>query len=314
MAGAATPGRAPLSMWAAGWRACADCFNPQILLWSLLPLLACLGVVAGLGWWYGEALVQAVQQALQQAVQSLMQTSGTRRWLDAEPLEAWLTQQAPVLVVAFALPLLLMLSLLLVAWWVTPAVARTVVAKRFPGLQEARGAAGWQSLAWTLLCTLAALLALLLSLPLWLVPPLVIVVPPLIWGWLICRILGFDVLALHASPNERRFVLRRRGWALLWMGMLCGLLAALPPMAWALTISQPDRAPGLALLSVLFYVALFVFATCWFAHLALTELHQLRHAAAAAASAPVGPAATGAASHPAMPADEPSLIRKEPQA
>lgn len=272
-------------MWDAGWRACADCLNPRVLMWSLLPLLAGMGLVASMGWFYGEALVLVVQQGLQQMVQSLMQTAGTRRWLDLGPLESWLGQLAPVLVVTFSLPLLLMLCLLLVAVLVTPAVARAVVARRFPGMHEARGAAAWQSVGWSLLCTLAALLALLLSLPLWLVPPLVLLVPPLIWGWLIHRILGFDVLALHASPNERRFVLRRRAWVLFWMGMVCGALAALPPMAWTWVVAQPDKAPYLALLSVFFYVALFVFATCWFAHLALTELHQLRAAASSAAAA-----------------------------
>ena len=42
------------------------------------------------------------------------------------------------------------------------------------------------------------------SLPLWLIPPLVLVVPPLIWGWLTYRVFSFDVLSLHASRDERR--------------------------------------------------------------------------------------------------------------
>ena len=40
--------------------------------------------------------------------------------------------------------------------------------------------------------------------PLWFVPPLVLIVPPLIWGWLTYRVMGFDVLAEHASREERR--------------------------------------------------------------------------------------------------------------
>jgi hypothetical protein len=84
--------------------------------------------------------------------------------------------------------------------------------------------------AWSAACTAAALLALVLSIPLWFVPPLVLVLPPLIWGWLTCRVLAFDVLAQHATPAERRQVLRQQRWPLLAMGVVrlpgCLALAA----------------------------------------------------------------------------------------
>ena len=56
---------------------------------------------------------------------------------------------------------------------------------------------------------LLALAALVVTLPLWFIPPLVLVLPPLIWGWLTCRVMAFDVLALHADPTERRALLQR---------------------------------------------------------------------------------------------------------
>ena len=54
--------------------------------------------------------------------------------------------------------------------------------------------------------TAAALLALVLSLPLWLVPPLVLILPPLIWGWLTSRVLAYTAVAGHASLVERRLL------------------------------------------------------------------------------------------------------------
>ena len=68
----------------------------------------------------------------------------------------------------------------------------------------------------------------MLSVPLWLVPPLVLVLPPLIWGWLTCRVMAFDVLAEHASADERRTILRGQRWPLLAMGVVCGYLGAAP--------------------------------------------------------------------------------------
>ena len=77
-----------------------------------------------------------------------------------------------------------------------------------------------------------ALLALLFSVPLWLVP-LVLVLPPLIWGWLTYRVMAFDALAEHASKDERREVLRRYRVTLLGMGILTGYLGAAPSIVWA---------------------------------------------------------------------------------
>ena len=47
--------------------------------------------------------------------------------------------------------------------------------------------------------TVVALVALLLSLPLWFVPPLVLMLPPLIWGWLTYR-----VMSLRRAGRARR--------------------------------------------------------------------------------------------------------------
>ncbi len=76
-------------------------------------------------------------------------------------------------------------------------------------------------------------MALVVSLPLWLVPPLILILPPLIWGWLTYRVMAFDALSEHASREERREVFRRhRGW-LLGIGVLTGYLGAAPSLLWA---------------------------------------------------------------------------------
>ncbi len=263
------------------WRAAAYCLHPRMLLWSLLPLLVAGGVVALLGWAYWEPAVAWVRGTLEQWAL----TVAMLEWLESVGANQLRTLVGPMIVVALAVPLLVVLSLLLVATLMTPAIVGLVAARRFPGLEQRRGAAWWQGLLWSLACTVAALLALLLSVPLWLVPPLVLVLPPLIWGWLTCRVLGFDVLAAHASPAERHFVLRRHRWALLAMGIFCGYLGALPSMMWAVSAATLIFAPVLVLVSVWLYTLVFAFAALWFAHFALAELQRLRNAESAAASA-----------------------------
>ena len=260
------------------WRAVGYCAHPRILLWSLLPLALCGGLVWLLGWAYWEGAVAAVRGTLEQwaLVAAMLQ------WLDSVGANALHALLAPLIVVALSVPVVMLLTLLLVAFIVTPAVVRLVAARRFPGLQRRRGAPWWQSLLWPLACTAAALVALALSLPLWFVPPLVLVVPPLIWGWLTYLVMGFDVLSAHATPQERRFVMRSRRWPLLAMGIVCGYLGALPSLLWAAGAATLMLAPLLAIVSVWLYTVVFVFASCWFAHFALAELQRLRDAEATA--------------------------------
>ena len=100
--------------------------------------------------------------------------------------------------------------------------------------------------------------------------------PPLIWGWLTCRVLAFDVLAQHASAAERRLLMRNRRWPLLGIGILCGYVGAAPSLLWALNAATLIFAPVLAVLSVWLYTLVFAFAACWFAHYLLADLERLR--------------------------------------
>ena len=134
----------------------------------------------------------------------------------------------------------------------------------------------WLSLWWSLRATVLALLALVLSLPLWLVPPLAVVLPPLIWGWLTYRVLVFDTLADWATPQEREQLLRTHRPTLLTMGVIAGYLGAAPAALWALGVLALALAPFILLLSVWIYTLVFAFAALWFAHFLLPALSALR--------------------------------------
>ena len=254
------------------WRAAAYCLHPRLMLWSLLPVLLAGSALGALGWLYWEGAVAAVRGALEQweLVAALL------RWLDSMGLASLRTLMAPLIIVALMVPLVVVSSLLLVAWLMTPAVVHLVAGRRFPQLQRLQGGSWLHGLVWSLCCTLGALLAIAVSVPLWFVPPLVLVLPPLIWGWLTCRVLAFDVLAQHASAAERRLLMRKRRWPLLGIGMVCGYVGAAPSLLWALNAATLIFAPVLAVASVWLYTLVFAFAACWFAHYLLADLQQLR--------------------------------------
>jgi hypothetical protein len=264
------------------WRAVVHCMHPRVILWSLLPLLLAGGLVGVLGWAYWESTVAAVRGALEQW--SLV--AAMLKWLDSVGGGTLRSLLAPLIIVALSVPVVVVMTLLLVALCVTPAVVRMVAARRFPGLQQQEGGNWWQGLVWSLACTAAAMAALVLSIPLWFVPPLVAVLPPLIWGWLTCRVFAFDVLASHASAEERRHILRTRRWPLLGIGVACGYLGALPSLLWAASAATLIFAPFLVVVSVWLYTLVFAFASCWFAHYALAELQRLRNQAGTPPPAP----------------------------
>jgi hypothetical protein len=258
------------------WRAVAYCLHPRVILWSLLPLAVVGGAVGVLGWAYWEGTVAAVRSTLEHwaLVGAMLQ------WLESVGLVQLRTLLAPMIVVALSVPVVVVSTLLLVALLVTPAVVRMVELRRFPQLQRRGGGNWWQGLLWSLVCTLAAVVAMGFSVPLWFVPLLVMILPPLIWGWLTYRVLAFDVLALHASADERRWILRHRRWPLLFMGVVCGYLGSLPSLLWAASAAALIFAPLLVIVSVWLYTLVFAFAACWFAHYALAELERLRGQAA----------------------------------
>jgi hypothetical protein len=258
------------------WRALGYCLHPRVMLWSLLPVALAGGTLALLGWFWWEPAVDGVRHALERWQLTGMMLD----WLAAQRANDLRAVLAPLIVVALVVPLVVVLVLLLVGATVTPAVVRLVERRRFPDLQRRAGASIAQSAGWALACTVAALLALLASLPLWFVPvpPFAVLLPPLIWGWLTYRVLAFDSLALHASPQERRLLLRTRRWPMLLMGMVCGYLGALPALLWAFGALAVIFAPILLVVSVWLYTLVFAFASCWFAHYTLAGLQSLRDA------------------------------------
>lgn len=278
----------PMSQVAdAFWRAAAYCLHPRVIGLSLLPLLVAAVLAFGLGYFFWEAAVAGVRATLESwsLVESLL------KWLDSLGAAGFRSVLAPLLVLALAVPALVVLSLLLVALLMTPSMVDLVAQRRFAGLERKRGASFLSSVGWSLGHTLLCLLALVLTLPFWLLPPLALVLPPVIWGWLGYKVFTFDVLAEHASAPERRQLLAEHRLPLLMLGLATGYLGAAPAAIWAFGAITIALAPVLILVSVWLYTLVFAFSSLWFAHYALAALQELRRrdSAAPQASLPLPP-------------------------
>ena len=198
------------------------------------------------------------------------------RWFEGVGLPNLKTVVAPLVVIFTATPLVVISALMAVSLLMTPGLARYVAERRFDRLEQKHGASFWQSLAWSLLSVLLALGAMVLTLPMWLVPPLAMVLPALIWGWLTYRVMAFDVLAEFASREERQHLLARHRLSLLAIGVVTGLMGAAPSVVWASGALFAAAFVILIPIAIWIYMLVFAFASLWFAHFALAALNELR--------------------------------------
>lgn len=211
------------------WRAAVYCLRPRVIMLSLAPLLL-IGVLGGAwGYFYWDGAVRGMRSLLESS--SLLTTFWG--WLQTWGVGDVTAVVAPLMVILAVTPVLVVFSLLAVALLMTPALVALVAQRRFPHLERKKGGSFWASAVWSLGSSFLAVLALVVSVPLWLVPPLVLVLPPLIWGWLTYRVMAFDALAEHASKEERREILQRHRTRLLGIGILTGYLGAAPSLVWA---------------------------------------------------------------------------------
>ena len=285
------------------WRAAVYCLHPRVIALSFLPLIIMTVASLGLGYLYWNDAVDMLRTQLD----SYQLVSSMSQWLEGLGLGNLRQVLAPALLLFLAIPVIVITSLLFVAVLMTPAMVSLVGERRFATLERRQGGSLAASLVWSLASTLLACIALVLSFPLWLVPPLVLVLPPLIWGWLTYRVMAYDALAEHASADERRHIFKEHRWSLLSIGVLSGYLGAVPSVIWASGAMFVAMAPILVPVALWIYTLVFAFSSLWFAHFALSALQQLRSrdefmsTAGTAVEVPVLPAAPATEPLPPLP-------------
>jgi len=254
------------------WRAFAYCLHPKVIMLSLLPLILMAVIVTGLGAMYWEEAVNTVRTGLEDSAA----LGWAWTWLERVGLMNLKAVLAPLVIILVVTPVVMVMSLLAVSFMMTPALVNLVGSRRFPNLERKRGGTLWHSVLWTLMSVILAMTALMITLPLWWIPPLAILLPALIWGWLTYRVMTYDVLAEHATSQERVELMRRYRFQLLGMGVLTGAMGAAPSLVWASGALFAAAFVILIPVAVWIYTLVFIFSALWFVHFLLLALSNLR--------------------------------------
>ncbi|WP_225034109.1 EI24 domain-containing protein [Paraburkholderia sp. XV] len=253
-------------------RALSSVLHPRMLWLTFMPFAAAT-IVWGVALWFSwQTLIGA-----------------TRSWLESWPLTTtlyglfdWLgfsslhAAVAPFIVIAVAIPLIVVTVLLLIATLSMPAVIRHLSKRQFAALEMRRGGTFVGSLVHSIWTTLVCLLVLVITLPLWLIPPFFALIPPLLWGWLTYRVMTYDALSLHASSEERRALVRQHRLPLLLIGVASGLLGSLPTLIWASSVWLIVLFPVMTAVTIWIYAFILVFTALWFGYYCLRALQRMR--------------------------------------
>jgi hypothetical protein len=270
--------RAIFDAWA---RALGSQFSGRMLLLSILPFILSVALWGALLYFGFQPLLDAVQ-ALFAEHGGFATSAGMLSMFGMGMLK---TVAVPLLAMLLLLPLMIMSSLVFMAVAAMPAIGRHVEArleKQWGALERKEGGSLLGSLVTGLGAALIFLVLWLLSLPLYLFPPVALVAQVVLWGWLTARVMSYDALAGFASVEERRSLLRQHRGPLLAIGMLSGAAGALPGLAWiGGALISVLLFPFLAMLSIWLYLIIFIFTGLWFQYYLLTALHRLRASAVA---------------------------------
>ena len=254
------------------WRAAMYCLHPRVIALSILPLVIMAVVSLGLGYFFWDDTLAVIRNNLE----NFKLVNRMVGWLESLGLSGLRLVLAPALLLFLAIPVIVIASLLFVAMFMTPAMVLLVAERRFPLLERKKGGSMLTSILWSLGATVVAAIALIVTIPLWLIPPLILILPPLIWGWLTYRVMSYDAMVDHASADERKQIFRENRLSLLAIGVLCGYLGAAPSLIWASGAMFVALAPILVPLAIWIYTLVFAFSSLWFSHYTLTALEQLR--------------------------------------
>jgi len=234
------------------WRALKSQCHPRMIFALFLPVMVTilLGIVLlWFGWtpltdWLSRQLTDSFVPG---TIEPLISTTAFMA------LKAWLIPIAAFIVL---MPVVGIVGLAAAAIWVMPIVLAHVGRRDYPDVtpkgRHATALSVWNAV-WV---SVLFLLGWLITLPLWLIPPLGLVLSLFWWSFAFSRMMRVDALVDHASPVERKVLWRERSIGFWLLGLACAVINLFPP-AW---------------------VFLPVFSGLVFSHYGFEALRQLRQA------------------------------------
>lgn len=238
-------------------------FQPRMLLTILLPVVVGLAAFVLIyilffgtlktifvQWLENQAAVQNTDLWLQNAAAHSEWMASAMGWLSIKSFFA------TVLTMGIVLPFIAVIVLAVMAFAIMPIVVTHLRSRDYPHLERAGRHAGAFSMVNALRVIIVFCVGWLLTLPLWLIPPLAVLLPIFWWGYAFKGFLSADAIATHANSLERRQIFKRYRWDYWLLGLSMAVLSLIP----------------------FFWVVLPVFSALVFAHFTLRALSSLRAA------------------------------------
>ncbi len=147
---------------------------------------------------------------------------------------------AHVMLILLFVPLVYLTALLILGIVGMEAMVTHVAGRHYPDLMRRKGG-GTAGSVWNGVVALCGMVLLfLVTLPLLIIPPLWAMVPVAVMGWVNQKILRYDAVSEHATPEEMRTIFSSRRGSLYLLGLILALVAYVPvvgffaPMLFAL--------------------------------------------------------------------------------
>ena len=199
----------------------ANLLHPRMLWLMVWPMLVSLTLwgVAALVFWVRLAvwLAQRLQQWMGPAAAFVGFDFGDAALIAAH-----------VLLFLLFVPLVYVTALFILGVFGMQQMVEHVASRSFPALERRRGG-GTAGSVWNGVVALAGMVGMfLVSLPLWILPPLWPLIPLVILAWVNQRLLRYDALGEHADAAEMARIFRDRRLGLYALGLLLALAAYVP--------------------------------------------------------------------------------------
>lgn len=193
-----------------------------LVLWPMLVSLAVWGTAAFLLWmrtalWFAE---------------HLKQWAASGAFLIRFEAGDWMLIVAHVIMFLLFVPLVYLTALLILSIFGMQKMVDHVAARRFPQLERRRGGSFAGSVGAGIATLAGAALLAIVTLPLWLIPPLWPAIPVAILGWVNQKVLRYDAVAEHATGEEMRALFKEHRGSLFILGCLLAVLAYVPPLGF----------------------------------------------------------------------------------
>lgn len=182
-----------------------------------------------------------------------------------------------VIAVMLTMPMMVFTALTFMGIVSMPVIVEHVSERQFPKLELKRGGNITGSVMINLMTVLKILPLWLLTLPLYIIPPLAVLAQVVLWGRATSTVMCYDALADHASNEERLEIMRRHKRELTLIGIFSGAIGSLPGIVWiGGTLISAVLFPVLAVIALWIYVMIFIFTGLWFLYYCLQALEDLR--------------------------------------